>query len=235
MLRVTIAGLLIIASVSPSLAGSDDAIVQLIKQGVASPDPIPAVFQGIASLPDTDLDGASVEAALKAGGVPEGSVLMSLLGGLTELKKTGSTIEIKRASPVVVPIVTQGATQGFVSLGKDVTFNVTKSGSTVSLDQAKGASVGTAADALHNLSGLVFNDGPSPTLTINATWLMFSKSVTIPLPAASAPEDAGLPPPSPPAGLHPTATRPAATTTQPSTGEVAPPSQTHGLAGALGP
>jgi hypothetical protein len=194
--------LLLVALAPASLAGAPDAIVTLVKNGVASPNPIPAVFQGLAALPDTDLDGATVADALEQGGVPPGSVLATLLGGITELKKTGNTIEIKRPSAVTLPVVVGGKTQGYMGLDKDVTAKIKAKGSNVTVDDMDGASVGSSADSLYDMSSLVYADGPSPTLTIEASLLFLSKSVVIPLKApaaapAAASADPGLPLPSP--------------------------------------
>src|SRR4051812_30164805 len=91
---------LLLAITTPAFAGPSEDIAKLVKDATESPEPLTAVLQGFAALPNFQLDGKSVDAAIRAGGAPKGGLVDQLLGSLISVKKNGDRVEIHRTSSV---------------------------------------------------------------------------------------------------------------------------------------
>jgi hypothetical protein len=234
-----LSALLVLTLTTPLFASSEDDVIAIVKAAVNSPEPTTAVFEGFASLPDFDLEGPSIAAALAAGGAPEGGVIAQILGGLTSIKKSGNTVAMQRSAAVTIPIVVAGETKGYVGLAKDVSFDISKQGDAIKVSNTNGTSVGTASDSLHDMKSLTFTkQGNAPVITLTAGWAFITQTKTFVLPAP-APEAAvattGLPlPPTPKPAPSPAAPRPAAATTSeataaPAPAQESPPPETQGI------
>jgi hypothetical protein len=225
--------LLLALLATPALAATPDpAIVDLVRKANSSPEPVSAVFSGLAALPDLSVDGASFDAAIEAGGAPRDGLVAKLLGGLQSVTKNGNRLEMRRAAPITVQLPASGGSGAYVSFDKTVSFKTSRKGSTVDVSEPQGVQVGESPGSLYALRALsVTPNASGSSLSLTAGAFIFSKTKTIQIPAR---EDAGLPlplkAPAPTPAPTPTPAAPAAVAETPPP----PPVATPGMVTKLG-
>lgn len=186
----------------PARARSDD-FTTVVKEALASAEPTTAVLRGLATLPDFDMNGDAVAAALTAAGAKPDGQVAKVLGDVTRLRKKKDRITIERRNARTLPIVVLGETKGWVRLEEKLEFRIRSNEGAVTLDKFDGISVGETEKKLYSLRSIGWKPGtPDSLLTIIAGWGIFSetnefKVPNVVAPPASASADTGLPPPPP--------------------------------------
>lgn len=184
--RVSLAVTGLVLAAAPLLARGEEHLAALVGavRAAGGKAAIGALLGGLADLPEVDVEGGALRAALTAAGLPSTPVSDRFLAGITRLTRRGADLRVSYASPAQHQVVIDGQSKGWVTLERVVRFEVVRRREGVALTGISGIRLSREPDGFKvRLKEVVVERRQGRTIarvTAGLTWPL-ERTVTVDL------------------------------------------------------